>query len=91
MDWKKFASFRFASNMAGKIGKSFVNSPWLTGLNFLGAWMFVSVTPQILYRLTHSLAAAFALVGVQLLVTGFCYALYRKTLAANPAPATPTR
>ena len=53
--------------------------------------MFVSVTPQILYRLTHSLAAAFALVGVQLLVTGFCYALYRKTLAANPAPATPTR
>ena len=48
VDWKKFASIRFASNMAGKIMKSFVNSPWFAGLTFLGAWMFVLVTPQIL-------------------------------------------
>jgi hypothetical protein len=47
------------------------------GLTFLGAWMFVLVTPQILYRLTDSLAAAFALVGIQLLVTaGHLCALY---------------
>ena len=87
-DWKKFASFRFASNKAGKIMKRWVNSPWLAGLTFLSTMIFVLVTPQILYRLTDSLAAAFALVGVQLLVTGFCYVRYRKVLAANPAPSS---
>jgi hypothetical protein len=84
-DWKKIASIRFASNRAGKIMERWINSPWLAGLTFLGALMFVLVTPQILYRLTDSLAAAFALVGVQLLATGFCYVRYRKALAANPA------
>ena len=85
VDWKKIASIRFASNRAGKIMERWINSPWLAVLTFLGAVMSVLVTPQILYRLTDSLAAAFALVGVQLLVTGFCYVRYRKALAANPA------
>jgi hypothetical protein len=84
-DWKKIASIRFASNRAGKIMERWINSPWLAGLTFLGAVVCVLVTPQILYRLTNSLVAAFALVGVQLLVTGFCYVRYRKALAANPA------
>ena len=67
------------------------NSPWLSGLTFLVSMMFVSGTWIILYRLTDSMAAALALAGVQLLVVGYCYALYRKVLAANPAPASPTR
>ena len=67
------------------------NSPWLAGLLFLSSMLFVAATWEIFYRLTDSVAAVRTLVGVQLLVVGYCYALYRKTLAANPAPATPTR
>jgi hypothetical protein len=86
VDWKKIASIRFASNTGrAKIMERWISSPWLAGLTFLGAVVCVLVTPQILYRLTNSLVAAFALVGVQLLVTGFCYVRYRKALAANPA------
>ena len=47
-----------------------------------------SETWVILYRLTDSVAAALALMGVQLLVVGYCYVQYRKTLAANPALAS---
>jgi len=36
-------------------------------------------------RLTDSVAAVFALVGVQLLVVSFCYFQYRKILAAVPS------
>jgi hypothetical protein len=48
----------------------------------------VSATWEILYRLTDSVAAALALVGVQLLVVGYCYVRFRQALAAaNPEPA----
>jgi hypothetical protein len=57
------------------------------GYAFLSSMLFVQATWVILYRLTDSVAAALALVGVQLLVVGYCYAQYRKALAANPAPA----
>jgi hypothetical protein len=60
------------------------NSPWLSGLTFLSTVLTVRVTPKILYHLTDSVAAALALVGVQLLVVGLCYAHYRKVLAAIP-------
>lgn len=55
-------------------------SRWLSALMFLSP----SGTPQILYQLTDSMAAALALVSVQLLVTGLCYVHYRKVLAAIP-------
>ena len=90
-DWKKMASIRFASNRGGKIMEKWINSPWLAGLAFLGGVIFVLVTPQVLYRLTDSLAAAFALVGVQLLVTGVCYVQYRKVLAAAARTNSPSQ
>jgi hypothetical protein len=68
-----------------KIIERIFNSPWLAVLAFLGGMLMVLSTPKILYRLSDSLAAAWALVGVQLLVVGFCYVQYRKALAANPA------
>jgi len=97
-DWKKIASVPIGSNkgttpmpMAG-LGVRWVkfllraaNTPWLAGLFFLLTMQFVSLTWQILYRLTDSVAAAFALAGVQLLVVGFCYFQYRKVLAAVPS------
>ena len=61
------------------------SSPWLVGLTFLSYVLFVVSTWEILYGLTDSVAAALALVGVQLLVVSYCYALYRKVLAANPS------
>jgi hypothetical protein len=69
----------------------FANSPWFSGFTFLSSPLMVSATWLILYRLTDSLAAALALMCIQLLVVGYCYALYRKVLAANPAPSTQTR
>jgi len=97
-DWKKIASVPIGANkgitpapMAG-LGARWIeflvrsaHSPRLAALFFLFTMPFVSVTWQILYRLTDSVAAAFALVGVQLLVVGFCYFQYRKILAAVPS------
>jgi hypothetical protein len=79
------------SSTAKNILMKFANSPWLAGLLFLSSMVVVPATWEIFYWLTDSVAAVLTLVGVQLLVVGYCYALYRKTLAANPAPATPTR
>jgi hypothetical protein len=79
------------SSKAKDILMRIANSPWLAGLLFLSSMLFVAATWEIFYRLTDSVAAVLTLVGVQLLVVGYCYALYRKTLAANPAPATSTR
>jgi hypothetical protein len=62
------------------------NSPWLAGFTFLSSMLAVAATLEIFYRLTDSVAATLALVGFQLLVVGFCYTHYRKTLAANPVP-----
>jgi hypothetical protein len=70
-----------------KGAKRIVNSRWLAGWAFLAPVLFVSATPAILHRLMNSEAAAAALAGVQLLITGYCYVQYRKALAANPAPA----
>src|SRR5262245_55039084 len=88
-DWKKITSpslpATFPKGM--EIMMRFANSPWLSGFTFLGNMMPVAATWEILYRLTDSMAAALALVGVQLLVVGFCYVQYRKALAANPATA----
>ena len=78
------------SRKAKEILMRIANSPWLAGLLFLSSMLFVVATWEILYRLTDSVAAVLTLVGVQLLVVGFCYAQYRKVLAANPAPARPT-
>jgi TIR domain len=78
-DWKKFTGTEIMMTLA--------YSPWLTGLLFLSLMPFASATWVILYQLTDSVAAVLALVGAQLLVVGYCYALYRKTLGANPAPA----
>jgi hypothetical protein len=83
-EWKKFTAIP-PNKMT-----EFMLMPWLAGLLFLSTMMFVSATWVILYRLTGSVAATLALMGAQLLVVGFCYAQYRKTLAANPASA-PTR
>jgi TIR domain len=69
----------------------FAKSPWFSGFTFLSSPVMVWATWFILYRLTDSVAAALALMCVQLLVVGYCYALYRKVLAANPAQPTPTR
>jgi hypothetical protein len=44
---------------------------------------------MILYRLTDSMAATLALVGMQVLVVGSCYVRYLKALAANSTPASP--
>jgi drug/metabolite transporter (DMT)-like permease len=70
-----------------KISMIMVNSPWLAGLIFLCSPISVPTTWVIFYRLTDSVAAALALVGVQLLAVGYCYVRYHKVLAANPAPA----
>jgi TIR domain-containing protein len=84
-EWKKFTTWTPSPNTA--IGMRILNSPWLAGCTFLSSMLFMPTTWVILYRLTDSVAAALALVGVQLLVVGYCYAQYRKVLAANPAPA----
>ena len=69
-----------------KIVKAIINSLWFARLVLpLGSMVMVIGTWIFLYQLTDSGAAALALVGVQLLVTGFCYVRYRKALATNPA------
>ena len=73
------------SSKAKDIMMRIASSPWLVGLTFLSYVLFVVSTWEILYGLTDSVAAALALVGVQLLVVSYCYALYRKVLAANPS------
>jgi vacuolar-type H+-ATPase subunit I/STV1 len=71
-----------------KIVKAIINSRWFAGLVLpLGPMVMVIGTWIFLYQLTNSVAAVLALVGVQLLVVGYCYIQYRKALAANPAPA----
>jgi hypothetical protein len=89
--WKKTVTYSWmpkATEMTMKVA----NSSWLAGFIFLSTMLMVSATWEILYRLTDSVAAALALVGVQLLLVGYCYVRFRKVLAvANPAPATPTR
>jgi hypothetical protein len=85
ISWKKMATATWIPK-ATAIMMKLANSPWLSGFTFLSSMMMVSATWEILYRLTHSVVAALTLVGVQLLVVGWCYAQYRKTLAANPRP-----
>ena len=70
-----------------KIVKAIINSLWFERLVLpLGSMVMVIGTWIFLYQLTNSVAAVLALVGVQLLVVGYCYVQYRKALAANPAP-----
>jgi hypothetical protein len=84
-NWKP--PFNSGTEWGKKLVMGQANSPWLAGLAFLSSMMFQAATWIILYSLTDSEAAVLALVGVQLLVVGFCYVQYRKALAANPAPA----
>jgi len=74
------------SSKAKEIVMRIANSPWVAGLLFLSSMLWVTATWEIFYRWTDSVAAVLTLVGVQLLVVGWCYAQYRKTLAANPRP-----
>ena len=83
-NWK--TPVTWPSSKAKEILMRIANSPWLAGLLFLSSMLFVAATWEIFYRLTDSGAAVLTLVGVQLLVVGWCYAQYRKTLAANPRP-----
>jgi hypothetical protein len=70
-----------------KLNMRVANSRWLAGLQFfLCTMLFMCGTWGIFQWLTDSVAAVLALVGAQLLVVGYCYARYRKALAANPAP-----
>jgi hypothetical protein len=85
ISWKKMATAIWIPKVTAIMMK-LANSPWLSGFTFLSSMMMVSATWGILYGLTHSVVAALTLVGVQLLVVGWCYAQYRKTLAANPRP-----
>jgi len=75
------------STIAKKILMKTANSPWLAGLLFLSSMLFVAATWEIFYWLTDSVAAVLTLVGVQLLVVGWCYVHYRKALPANLAPS----
>jgi TIR domain len=84
-DWKNYTDI--TPNKVTEIMMTLAYSPWLAGLLFLSLMPFASATWLILYQLTDSVAAVLALVGAQLLVVGYCYALYRKMLGANPAPA----
>jgi hypothetical protein len=61
-------------------------SPWTTGFIFLCGVIYMEEPWKILYRVTESTAAVVALIGVQVLVTGFCFVRYRKALAANSWP-----
>jgi hypothetical protein len=91
-DWKKMTSVPATSHdwadISMRWASSLASSPWVIPVVFLGSGtMPLMATWVILYRLTDSVAAALALVGVHLLGVGYCYAQYRKALAANPAPA----
>ena len=79
---------KFITTQKTTLGMRMAYSPWVTGFTFLSNMIFLFGTWVILYRLTDSVAAALALMGVQLLVVGYCYVQYRKTLAANPALAS---
>jgi hypothetical protein len=90
-----FGSAQYATNpfswgpeWAKKMLVRQASSPWMSGLTFLGSMIFVSGTWIILYQLTDSMAAPLALAGGQLLVVAFCYARYRRALAAKPALAS---
>lgn len=72
-----------------KIIERIGNSLWWPGLCFLGVMVMVNSTWMILYRLTDSMAATLALVGMQVLVVGSCYVRYLKALAVNSTPASP--
>jgi hypothetical protein len=82
--WKKFITRTPTPDKA--IGMRMIYSPWLTGLLFLSTMFYVAATWVILYRLTDSMAAVLTLAGVHLLVVGFCYVLYRKSLATPASP-----
>jgi hypothetical protein len=85
--WKKMVTDNRMPK-ATEIMMKMANSPWLARFTFLSIMLMVSATWEILYRLTDSVAAALALVGVQLLVVGYCYVQFRQALAAaNPKPA----
>jgi hypothetical protein len=83
-NWK--TPFTWPSSKAKAILMRIANSPWFAGLLFLSPIPLVAATWEIFYRLTDSMVAVLTLVGVQLLVVGWCYAQYRNTLAANPRP-----
>lgn len=84
-DWKNFTGTTTKKMTERTLTAAY--SPRLSGLLFLTMMIFASATWLILYQLTDSVAAVLALVGAQLLVVGYCYALFRKTLGANPASA----
>ena len=85
--WKKVVTYTWMPK-ATEMTMKMANSPWLAGFSFLSSILMVYATWEILYRLTNSLAAALALMGVQLLVVGYCYVRFRQALAAaNPQPA----
>ncbi|HEY7666199.1 MAG TPA: toll/interleukin-1 receptor domain-containing protein [Xanthobacteraceae bacterium] len=85
--WKKIVAYSWMPSL-NKMTMKMANSAWLTGFTFLSPMLGVVATWEILYRLTDSVAAAFALVGVQLLVVSYCYVGFRKALGApNPAAA----
>ena len=58
---------------------------WYMGWCLVGFMMMMMPTWMILNRLTGRQDSVLALVGVQLLVVGFCYFQYRKILAAVPS------
>ena len=66
-----------------RIGKS----QWWAGPVFLVGLFMMSASWTIILRFTDSATALLALVGSQVLVVGFCYVRYRKSVAAKPAPA----
>jgi hypothetical protein len=86
--WKKMGVTNTGMPKATEMMMKMANSPWLAGFTFLSTMLMVWATWEFLYRLTDSVAAALALVGVQLLVVGYCYVRFRQALvAANPKPA----
>ena len=60
------------------------NTPWLAGLFFLSTVWDVSVTRDILRRLTDSETATLALIGAQLLAVGWCYVHIARRLPQTP-------
>jgi hypothetical protein len=83
-EWKKFTALTETPN---NTWMRLINARWFAPFIFLSTMVFMPTTWMILYRLTDSQIVALALAGVQLLVVGYCCALYRKALDANPAPA----
>src|SRR5262249_36774327 len=71
ISWKKTATVTWIPKLDAIMMK-FANSPSLSGFAFLSSMVMVVATWEILYGLTHSVVAALALMGVQLLVVGCC-------------------